>query len=160
MTPEEMREALTELKRQAAAIAKQRHEEQARKNRAQGEAFLAQNASREGVKTLPSGLQYRVLAEGSGDPPEATDAVTVNYRGTLIDGSEFDSSYAWGEPATFRLDGVIAGLAEGLRLMRPGAKYRLFVPAALAYGTSAGPKFGPNSTLIFEVEILSVQRAE
>ena len=160
MTPEAMRESLTELKRQAAAIAKQRREEQARKNLAEGEAFLAENASREGVKTLPSGLQYQVLAEGSGDPPGATDAVTVNYRGTLIDGTEFDSSYARGEPAIFRLDGVVAGFAEGLQLMRPGAKYRLFVPPALAYGTSAGSKFGPNSTLIFEVEILSVQRAE
>jgi FKBP-type peptidyl-prolyl cis-trans isomerase FklB len=161
MTPEEMREALTELKRQAAATAKQRRDELARKNLAEGEAFLAENAAKRGVTTLPSGLQYQVLAEGSGDPPAATDGVSVNYRGTLIDGTEFDSSYARGEPATFRLDGVIPGWTEGLQLMRPGAKYRLFVPAELAYGeSSAGAKIGPNSTLIFEVELLSVQRAE
>jgi FKBP-type peptidyl-prolyl cis-trans isomerase len=161
MTPEEMRQALTELKRQAAAAAEQQREAQARKNRAEGEAFLAENAEKPGVTTLPSGLQYQVLAEGEGEPPAATDSVTVHYRGTLIDGTEFDSSYARGEPASFPLERVIRGWTEGLQLMRPGAKYRLFVPSELAYGEgSAGSKIGPGSTLVFEVELLSVQRAE
>jgi FKBP-type peptidyl-prolyl cis-trans isomerase FklB len=161
ITPEEMRQALTELRQQAAAAAKQQREEQARNNLAEGKAFLAENAKKEGVKTLPSGLQYRVLSEGEGDPPAATDTVTVHYRGTLIDGSEFDSSYGRGEPATFPLDRVIRGWTEGLQLMRPGAKYRLFIPPELAYGErGGGPKIGPNSALVFEVELLSVQPAE
>ena len=161
MAPEEMRQTLTELKQQAAAAAKQQREEQARKNLAEGEAFLAANAEKEGVVTLPSGLQYQVLSEGEGNPPTATDTVTVHYRGTLIDGTEFDSSYGRGEPATFPLDRVIPGWTEGLQLMRPGAKYRLFVPPALAYGERGGSsKIGPNSALVFEVELLSVQPAE
>ena len=161
MTPEEMRQALTELKQHAAAAAKQQREEQARKNLAEGKAFLAENAKKEGVRTLPSGLQYQVLSEGEGDPPAATDTVTVHYRGTLIDGSEFDSSYVRGQPATFPLARVIPGWTEGLQLMRPGAKYRLFVPAELAYGErGGGAKIGPHSALVFEVELLSVQRGE
>jgi len=161
MAPEEMRQALTELKQQAAAAAKQQREEQAAKNLAEGKAFLAENAEKEGVETLPSGLQYQVLTEGEGDPPAATDTVTVHYRGTLVDGSEFDSSYGRGEPATFPLDRVIPGWTEGLQLMRPGARYRLFVPPELAYGErGGGAKIGPNSALIFEVELLAVQPAE
>jgi FKBP-type peptidyl-prolyl cis-trans isomerase FklB len=148
MTPEEMRQALTELTQQLAATAKQQREEQAGKNLAEGQAFLAENAKKEGVKTLPSGLQYQVLNEGEGDPPAATDTVTVHYRGTLIDGNEFDSSYVRGEPATFPLDRVIPGWTEGLQLMRPGAKYRLFVPPELAYGSSrssSSPSSSPNN---------------
>ncbi len=161
MTPEEMRQTLTELAQQAAATAAQQREEQARKNLAEGETFLAANSEKDGVVTLPSGLQYQVLSEGEGDPPAATDTVTVQYRGTLIDGSEFDSSYGRGEPATFPLNRVIPGWTEGLQLMRPGAKYRLFVPPELAYGErGAGSKIGPNSALIFEIELLSVQPAE
>jgi FKBP-type peptidyl-prolyl cis-trans isomerase FklB len=161
MTPQEMRQALTELRQQAAAAASQQREEQSAKNLAEGKAFLAENAEKEGVRTLPSGLQYQVLSEGEGDPPGATDNVTVHYRGTLIDGSEFDSSYGRGEPATFPLDRVIPGWTEGLQLMRPGAKYRLFVPSELAYGErGSGAKIGPHSTLVFEVELLSVQRSE
>ena len=161
MTPEEMRQALTELRQQAAAAAKQQREEQAAKNQAVGEAFLADNAKREVVSTLPSGLQYQVLSEGKGDPPGPTDTVTVHYRGTLIDGSEFDSSYGRGHPATFPLDRVIRGWTEGLLLMRPGAKYRLYVPPELAYGEDgAGTRIGPNATLLFEVELLSIQPVE
>ena len=161
MTPEEMQQTLTEMKQQAAAAAKQQREEQARKNLAEGKAFLAANAKKEGVVTLPSGLQYQVLSEGEGDPAAATDTVTVHYRGTLIDGSEFDSSYGRGQPATFPLDRVIPGWTEGLQLMRPGAKYRLFVPPELAYGErGGGQKIGPNSTLVFEVELLSIQPAD
>ena len=161
MTPEEMRETLADLQRQATAAAKRQREEQARKNLEEAKAFLAENAEKEGVTTLPSGLQYQVLSEGEGDPPAATDTVTVQYRGTLIDGTEFDSSYGRGEPASFPLNRVIPGWTEGLQLMRPGAKYRLFVPPELAYGErGAGSKIGPNSALIFEIELLSVQPAE
>jgi FKBP-type peptidyl-prolyl cis-trans isomerase FklB len=161
MTPGEMRQTLTELRQQATAAANQLREEQAGKNLEEGKAFLAENAEKEGVKTLPSGLQYQVLSEGEGDPPAATDTVTVQYRGTLIDGTEFDSSYGRGEPASFPLDRVIPGWTEGLQLMRPGAKYRLFVPPELAYGERGnGSKIGPNSTLVFEVDLLSVQPAE
>jgi FKBP-type peptidyl-prolyl cis-trans isomerase FklB len=161
MTREAMRQTLTELRQQAAAAEEQQREEQARKNLAEGKAFLAENAEKEDVRTLPSGLQYQVVSEGEGDPPAAADAVTVHYRGTLIDGNEFDSSYGRGSPNTFSLDQVIPGWTEGVQLMRPGAKYRLFVPPELAYGErGGGPEIGPNSTLVFEIELLSVQPAE
>ncbi|MGQ0501933.1 MAG: FKBP-type peptidyl-prolyl cis-trans isomerase [Panacagrimonas sp.] len=124
---------------------------------AEGEKFLADNAAKEGVKTTESGLQYKVLSEGKGKPPKATDEVTVHYRGTLINGEEFDSSIARGQPATFPLNRVIPGWTEGLQLMTPGAKYMFFIPAKLGYGQQgAGAKIGPNQTLIFEVELLSV----
>jgi FKBP-type peptidyl-prolyl cis-trans isomerase FklB len=162
MTPAEMRLPLAELQRKAAAAERRQLEERARNNLAAGKAFLAENGKRAGVTTLPSGLQYEVLAVGEeGDAPKATDTVTVHYRGTLIDGSEFDSSYRKNQPATFPLDRVIRGWTEGLQLMRPGAKYRLFVPPELAYGErGAGARIGPNATLVFEVELLSVQPAE
>jgi FKBP-type peptidyl-prolyl cis-trans isomerase FklB len=161
MTPEEMRQALTELKQQAAVVAKLQREEQAGKNLAEGKAFLAENAKKEGVRTLPSGLQYQVLSEGEGEPPAATDTVTAHYRGSLIDGSEFDSSYGRGQPDSFPLDRMIRGWIEGLQLMRPGAKYRLFIPPELAYGERGkGARIGPHSVLVFEVELLSVQPAE
>ena len=129
----------------------------AQDNLARGKAFLEENAKKEGVKTLPSGLQYRVIQEGSGATPGATDTVTVNYRGTLIDGTEFDSSYSRGKPATFRADRVIRGWTEALQMMKEGAKWELFIPPDLAYGErGAGGKIGPNSTLVFEVELVSV----
>ena len=131
------------------------------KSAAAGKAQLAKAAEEKGAVKAKSGLVYLALREGKGAMPTPTDTVSVHYRGTLIDGTEFDSSYARGEPATFRLDGVIAGWTEGLQLMRPGAKFRLFVPAELAYGErGGGSKIGPNSALIFEVELLAVQRAE
>jgi len=126
-------------------------------NEKTSEAFLEANKAKPGVKTTASGLQYKVLTEGKGPKPKATDTVTVNYRGTLIDGTEFDSSYKRGKPATFRVDGVIAGWTEALQLMKPGAKWQLFIPANLAYGErGAGPRIGPNSALIFEVELTKV----
>lgn len=128
------------------------------KNKTEGEAFLGENREREGVKTLPSGLQYKVLQEGTGDAPKASDTVTVHYKGTLVDGTEFDSSYKRGQPATFPVDGVIKGWTEALQLMKEGAKWRIFLPPELAYGetgTPGGP-IGPNATLIFEVELISV----
>ena len=127
-------------------------------NRAQGEAFLAENAQREGVVTLPSGLQYEVLEEGDGATPRRRSTVVVHYSGTLIDGTPFDSSYSRGEPARFPVNRVIPGWTEALQLMQVGDKWRLFIPADLAYGDrGAGPVIGPGSTLIFEVELLEVQ---
>ncbi len=122
-----------------------------------GEKFLAENAKREGVTTTATGLQYEVLAEGSGDSPKETDQVTVHYHGTLIDGTVFDSSVDRGQPATFPVNGVIPGWVEALQLMKPGAKYKLFIPSNLAYGErGAGGSIGPNATLIFEVELISI----
>jgi len=133
------------------------HEEQAAKGKSEGEAFLAENAKKDGVKTTASGLQYEVEREGSGPSPKATDQVTVNYRGTLIDGTEFDSSYSRGEPVTFELDKVIPGWTEGVQLMNKGAKFKFYIPSDLAYGErGAGNRIPPNSTLIFEVELLGI----
>jgi FKBP-type peptidyl-prolyl cis-trans isomerase FklB len=131
------------------------------KNQAEGEKFLAENKKKDGVKTTASGLQYKVLKEGSGESPKETDTVVTNYRGTLIDGTEFDSSYKRNEPATFPVNRVIKGWTEALQLMKPGAKYQLFIPSSLAYGErGAGQQIGPNATLIFEVELLSVKAPE
>jgi len=130
----------------------------AAKNREVGKAFLMENANRPGVVVRPSGLQYKVLREGDGPKPTVADRVTVHYRGTLIDGTEFDSSYARGEPATFALGGVIRGWTEGLQLMSVGSHYRLFVPPMLGYGSGgAGDKIGPDATLIFDVELVDIQ---
>ena len=119
--------------------------------------FLADNSVKPGVKTTASGLQYKVVSEGTGKQPKATDTVTVNYRGTLIDGTEFDSSYKRGQPATFPVNGVIAGWTEALQLMKEGSKWMLYVPWQLAYGErGSGKLIGPNETLIFEVELIAV----
>ncbi|NKI34062.1 FKBP-type peptidyl-prolyl cis-trans isomerase [Wenzhouxiangella sp. XN79A] len=131
--------------------------EEATVNREEGEAFLAQNAQNDGVMVTDSGLQYRVIEEGEGERPSATDRVTVHYKGTLINGVEFDSSYARGEPATFGLNQVIPGWTEGLQLMREGGKYEFFIPSDLAYGEQGRPgPIGPNATLIFEVELIEI----
>jgi FKBP-type peptidyl-prolyl cis-trans isomerase FklB len=128
------------------------------KNKAEGEAFLAENKKKEGVKTLPSGLQYKVIKAGSGKKPALSDTVTTHYRGTLIDGTEFDSSYLRGQPATFPVRGVIPGWTEALQLMEVGAKWQLFIPSNLAYGErGAGRIIGPNTTLIFEIELISIE---
>jgi len=133
----------------------------AAKNKAAGEAFLAENAKKEGVVVTDSGLQYKIIEEGEGPSPGPSDMATVNYRGTLIDGTQFDSSYDRGQPATFPVGGVIAGWTEALQLMKPGAKWQLFIPADLAYGErGAGKDIGPNSTLVFDVELLSVEKGE
>jgi FKBP-type peptidyl-prolyl cis-trans isomerase FklB len=127
-------------------------------NMKEGQDFLAANKSKEGVVTLPSGLQYKILQAGTGPKPATSDSVVCNYRGTLINGTEFDSSYKRGQPATFPVSGVIKGWTEALQLMPVGSKWQLFVPAELAYGArGAGPGIGPNSTLIFEVELISIQ---
>ena len=124
-------------------------------NKAAGEAFLAENTTKENIVTTTSGLQYEILAEGEGPSPSATTSVTVHYKGTTLDGKEFDSSYSRNAPATFPLNRVIAGWTEGLQLMNAGAKYRFFIPSELAYGQrGAGADIGPNAALIFEVELL------
>ena len=126
-------------------------------NQAASEKFLTENAQNEGIVTTASGLQYLVLTEGTGASPKATDNVTVHYKGTTIDGKEFDSSYSRGAPATFPLNRVIAGWTEGLQLMKEGAKYRFFIPSNLAYGErGAGRDIGPNAALIFDVELIKV----
>jgi len=156
--PQEMRKTLVELKKKVEADERKERKEKAAKTLAEGEAFLAANGKKEGVVTLPSGLQYKVLAEGTGRAPGAVDNVTVHYRGTLVDGTEFDSSYKRDKPATFRVDRVIPGWKEALPMMKEGAKWQLFVPSKLGYGErAAGPKIPPDSTLIFEVELISVQ---
>ena len=128
---------------------------------AEGEKFLAENATKEGVQTTDSGLQYKVITEGDGPSPGADDEVTVHYVGTLLNGEEFDSSIARGQPVTFPLSNVIAGWTEGVQLMKTGGKYQFFIPAALAYGDrGAGAKLGPNQTLIFEVELLAINEPE
>lgn len=132
-------------------------EEKGKEAAAAGEKFLTENKGKPGVKTTGSGLQYKVLKEGNGAQPKATDTVTVNYRGTFIDGTEFDSSYKRGEPVSFPLSGVIAGWTEGVQLMKVGSKYQFFVPAKLGYGPNGRPGIPPNSTLIFEVELLDVK---
>lgn len=125
---------------------------------AKGEKFLEDNAKKEGVVTTPSGLQYKVLVEGTGKSPKATDTVLVHYAGTLIDGREFDSSYRRNAPIEFPLNRVIAGWTEGVQLMKEGAKFRFFIPSKLAYGPrGAGRDIGPNEALIFEVELLQVK---
>lgn len=132
-------------------------EEKGKEAREAGEAFLADNATKEGVVVLPSGLQYLVLKEGNGKKPAATDQVKCHYEGRLIDGTVFDSSYRRGEPATFPLNGVIAGWTEGLQLMGEGAKHRLFIPYNMAYGTrGAGASIPPYAALVFDVELIEV----
>jgi len=158
LTEDEARQAFAEFQKQQMAKQAETMRLLSEKNRADGEKFLAENAKKEGVRTLPSGLQYKEITPGKGKSPKATDNVTTNYRGTLIDGTEFDSSYKRGQPATFPVSGVIPGWTEALQLMREGGKWQLFVPSNLAYGErGAGREIGPNATLIFEVELISVQ---
>jgi FKBP-type peptidyl-prolyl cis-trans isomerase len=153
----ERNRTLIELKRKVIALQAQERAAALQKNLQAGDEFLATNAKRDGVVSLPSGLQYRVLEPGSGKQPAATDTVTVHYRGTLIDGTEFDSSYSRNKPATFRADRVIDGWREALQLMQEGAKWELFIPAKLGYGEKGAGKIQPNSTLIFEVQLIKVE---
>ena len=148
---------LTDQEIQETMIAFQK--EMMAKYKKQGDDFLAENKKKEGVKTLPDGLQYKVIKAGAGKKPKADDTVTVNYRGTLIDGTEFDSSYKRGQPATFPVSGgIIPGWTEALQLMEEGATWQLFIPSDLAYGERGRPNaIGPNAALIFEVELVSIQ---
>jgi FKBP-type peptidyl-prolyl cis-trans isomerase FklB len=158
MSQEDIRATITNLQQRLQAARQKELKEMAAKNLDESKKFLSENQKKEGIKTLPSGLQYKVLAEGSGKMPKADDNVTVNYKGTLIDGTEFDSSYKRGEPATFKVNGVIKGWTEALQLMKEGSKWQLFIPPDLAYGEhGAGRTIPPSSTLIFEVELISVK---
>jgi FKBP-type peptidyl-prolyl cis-trans isomerase len=154
MTDDEARAALTQLQNdmRAKALAG------AETTKKEGEAFLAANKTKPGVVALPSGLQYKVLKAGTGEKPTATDKVVCNYRGTLINGTEFDASEKHGGPATFPVNGVIKGWTEALQLMPVGSKWQLFVPSDLAYGPQGRPEIPPNSTLVFEVELVSIQK--
>ena len=155
---QEAREIMNAFQKEQAARQTAEKKKQGEKNKKEGDAFLAENKKKEGVKTLASGLQYKVLKEGTGKTPKATDTVVTHYKGTLIDGKEFDSSYRRGEPATFQVTGIIPGWTEALQLMKEGSKWQLFVPPQLAYAErGAGNQIGPNATLIFEVELLTVK---
>jgi len=157
LSQEEMERALSDVQKRVTAARQKESAANADKNLADGKAFLEENKKKEGVRTLPSGLQYKVLVEGSGKSPKATDQVRVNYKGVLIDGTEFDSSYKRGTPATFPVKGVISGWTEALQLMKEGSKWQLFIPPNLGYGARAMGPIPPNSTLIFEVELLNVK---
>jgi FKBP-type peptidyl-prolyl cis-trans isomerase len=157
LTEEEEKAVLMQLQTEVRQQQQAKAHDEGLTNRKEGDTFLAANKAKEGVVTLPSGLQYKILKEGNGPKPTATDTVTCNYRGTLISGKEFDSSYKRGEPTAFPVSGVIKGWTEALQLMPVGSKWQLFVPADLAYGDrSPSPDIGPGDTLIFEVELLKI----
>lgn len=155
MTEEEMMGVFKSLKERLMSA----REAQGKKAGEAGLAFLDQNAKAEGVKVLPSGLQYKVIKDGEGASPKATDTVSVHYRGTLTTGEEFDSSIKRGQPATFPVNGVIKGWTEALQLMKVGSKWQLFIPAALGYGSNGAPdgSIPPNATLLFDVELLGIK---
>jgi FKBP-type peptidyl-prolyl cis-trans isomerase FklB len=158
MTEEEAQASIVQLQQSLRTKAEAEMKQASEKNKKEGEAFLAANKAKEGVKVLPSGLQYKIVQEGTGPKPAATDTVVCNYRGTLIDGTEFDSSYKRKEPTTFLVNRVIKGWTEALQLMPVGSKWQLFVPSDLAYGDrGAGSVIKPSSTLIFDVELVSIQ---
>jgi FKBP-type peptidyl-prolyl cis-trans isomerase len=159
LTDDEARAAMVTLQAEMRKKQEEKMLVQGVTNKKEGEAFLADNKTKDGVVTLPSGLQYKILKEGTGPKPVATDTVVCNYKGTLLDNTEFDSSYKRGQPATFPVSGVIKGWTEALQLMPVGSKWQLFIPSELAYGARGGPGggIGPNATLIFEVELMSVQ---
>lgn len=158
LTEDQARATLMEVQTQMRKKQEEQMQISGEASKKEGEAFLAANKSKDGVVTLPSGLQYKILTQGAGPKPTTGDSVVCNYRGTLINGTEFDSSYKRGEPATFPVTGVIKGWTEALQLMPVGSKWQLFVPSDMAYGErSPAPQIGPSSTLIFEVELLSIQ---
>jgi FKBP-type peptidyl-prolyl cis-trans isomerase FklB len=158
LSEEQMRQTLTAYQDEHRTRQMLKRQQQAATNLEQSRKFLEQNKQQPGVVELPSGLQYTILEKGEGESPKATDQVTVHYRGTLIDGTEFDSSHQRGQPAQFGVSNVIAGWTEGLQLMSPGAKYRFFIPPSLGYGErGSGRLIGPNAALIFDVELISSQ---
>ena len=157
LSQEEMNKTVLELQARVATARQKELKGKADKNLAEGKAFMEANKKKEGVKTLPSGLQYKVVKEGSGKTPKATDEVTVNYRGSFIDGTEFDSSYKKGTPLTFQVDKIIPGWKEALQLMKVGSTWQLFVPPELGYGERSVGPIPPNATLIFEVELVSIK---
>lgn len=158
MTDQEAQSTLNDLQADLHKKQEQEMQQLGETNKKEGEAFLIANKTKAGVISLPSGLQYKILQEGTGPKPTAADTVTVNYRGTLLNGTEFDSSFKRGQPASFPVGGIIKGWTEALLLMPVGSKWQLFIPPELAYGPrQAGAAIGPNSTLVFEVELLSIE---
>jgi len=161
LSTEEAKTILTDFQQKLLTEREQQLKQLAEANLQKGKQFLDSNAKKTNIVSLPSGLQYRVIQEGKGTSPALSDIVTTHYRGHLIDGTEFDSSYKRGEPVSFPVQGVIPGWSEALQHMKPGAKWELFIPAALAYGeTGAGRLIGPNETLVFEVELLKIATKE
>lgn len=156
----EIREALRMLSSDIRLRYEAKQKQLGEKNKKEGDALLARNKAKPGVRTLPSGLQYQMVTEGSGPSPTTNDTVVVNYRGTLIDGTEFDSSYKNNQPATFRVTEVVKGWTEALQLMKPGAKWQLVVPPKLGYGERGFMEVGPNATLLLEVELISIKPPE
>jgi len=158
LTDDQAQAALTQLQTAVKTKEEAAAQKAGETNMKEGQDFLAENKTKDGVVTLPSGLQYKILTAGTGPKPTASDTVVCNYRGTFIDGTEFDSSYKRNQPATFPVNGVIKGWTEALQLMPVGSKWQLFIPSELAYGSrGAGGVIGPNKTLVFEVELLSIQ---
>jgi FKBP-type peptidyl-prolyl cis-trans isomerase len=160
LTEQEIKEVIMSLQKNLQAKQQEKAKAQGEKNKKDGETFLAENKKKEGVKTLPSGLEYKVITAGKGKSPKDTDTVTVHYKGTLMDGTEFDSSYKRGEPASFPVNGVIKGWTEALQLMKEGSKWQLFIPANLAYGESGRPGIPPNAVLIFDVELIKIGKKD
>lgn len=159
LTDAEIRQTMMDFQKEMMEKQTAKLKELGDKNKKEGEAFLAENKSKEGVKTTASGLQYKVISSGNGATPKATDKVKVNYRGTLINGTEFDNSYKRGEPLVFNVNSVIKGWTEALQLMKVGDKWQVFIPSELAYGEQgAGQTIPPNSTLIFDVELLGIEK--
>jgi FKBP-type peptidyl-prolyl cis-trans isomerase FklB len=159
LTDDEARASVVALQADLRKKQEEKMLAQGEANKKAGDAFLAENKTKDGVVTLPSGLQYKILTEGTGPKPSTTDVVVCHYKGTLLDNTEFDSSYKHGQPATFPVTGVIKGWTEALQLMPVGSKWQLFIPSDLAYGARGGPggAIGPNATLVFEVELMSIQ---
>ena len=161
LTDEQVKETMTAYSKSMMEKQTVANKEAANKNAEAGEKFLAENKGKEGVKTTASGLQYKVIKEGTGPSPKETDTVETHYRGTLINGTEFDSSYSRNEPATFPVNRVIKGWTEALQLMKVGSKYELWIPPSIAYGErGAGQDIGPNETLHFEVELLGIKAGD
>ena len=158
MTQEEALKVRQEFMQKLQAKQASKSKEEAEKNQKEGDEFLAKNKDKPGVKTTASGLQYEVVKEGSGEHPKPTDTVKVDYTGTKIDGTKFDSSIDRGQPATFPLGSVIPGWTEGLQLMTPGSEYKFYIPAKLAYGDHGPPSIGPNATLVFDVKLISIEK--
>ena len=156
MTKEEIKRVYTAFRQRVMAERAKERAKLAAENLAKGKAFLEANKAKEGVKVLPSGLQYKIIKEGTGPTPTINDKVKTNYRGTLIDGTEFDSSYKRNQPAEFAVKSVIKGWTEALQLMKVGAKWELYIPPDLAYGERGRPSIPPNSVLIFEIELLEI----
>jgi FKBP-type peptidyl-prolyl cis-trans isomerase FklB len=158
LSDQEAQAAITDVQKEMQQKQQEKMQAAAGVNKKEGQDFLSANKAKPGIVTLPSGLEYKIEKEGTGPKPTASDSVVCNYRGTLINGTEFDSSYKRGQPATFPVSGVIKGWTEALQLMPIGSKWQLFVPSDLAYGDrGAGPDIGPGATLIFEVELLSIE---